>query len=100
MQTNMSTTQVTLPIGTISHGTMRERDIVPKFLAALRAVNPAQADELEAERPAYHAAEMSYWLNETLWDAMNDACPANHYFGAHPGDGSDYGVWPIEVDAE
>lgn len=96
MDTN-TTTMSTLPTGTISHGTMLARHLVPRFLSALRAVNPALADALDQDMPAsYESEAMDYWLSEVLWDVMNDHCPEGHYFGAHPGDGSDYGVWAVE----
>ena len=38
------------------------------------------------------------YLNEYLWDYMNQIAPDGFYFGAHPGDGSDYGFWELEVD--
>ena len=84
--------------GTISHGTMRAQDLVPAFLDALRACNPVLAEQLDAERPSIYSDEMPEWLNETLWDAMDKHAPEGHYFGSHPGDGSDYGIWPIEAE--
>ena len=89
-------TRPTLPEGTISHGTMQARDLIPAFLDALRACNPGLAEQLDAERPSIYSDEMPEWLNETLWDAMEAHAPEGYYFGSHPGDGSDYGIWPVE----
>jgi len=46
----------------------------------------------------WYSEMMSWILNEDIWDAMNDITPDGCYFGAHPGDGSDYGFWQVEED--
>lgn len=91
----------------ISHGTMRPQDVLPALLDALA----------EHDRDAYaqclhlipaHASEdddTAWWTDEAqdhveaLFDALNDCAPAGLYFGAHPGDGSDYGFWMSEEEA-
>lgn len=93
--------------GSISHGTMRPQDVLPALLDALA----------EHDRDAYaqclhlipaHASEdddAAWWVDEApdhvdaLFDALNDCAPAGLYFGAHPGDGSDYGFWMSEEEA-
>jgi len=107
--------------GTVSRATMREEDLVPKFLAVLDEFAPREAARIRglirrelhvdygrliSDYPAegledkYEAAwrseEMSYILNEDIWDAMQNIAPEGHYFGASEGDGSDFGFWSCE----
>jgi len=44
----------------------------------------------------YWNSEASGWLLEALFDALDDIAPRGCYFGAHPGDGSNYGFWHNE----
>lgn len=92
--------------GSVIHGTLRPEDLIPAFADALR-------DYLRTCRPvpryvrakAFRALE---WTKEDcraeeagralvdLSDALDCFAPAYAYFGAHPGDGSDFGFWPID----
>jgi len=96
-------------IGSVSHATMREQDVLPKCLDVLREYYPkahdAIVDELTTDiGPDWHEKELSddelYALSELCWgdafDALNEITPPGHYFGAHQGDGSDYGFWVCE----
>ena len=104
-----------LPFGTVSHGTMREEDLIPAFLDAsdARSLKMSRADrakwyQLKAEwetipdtgdTPSNVAAEHGDTLCELLTDLCDLLCnyaPPYAYFGSHPGDGSDYGVWLSE----
>lgn len=49
----------------------------------------------EVER-IFGSEQLTDILNEQLWYAMQDLCPPYCYFGSHPGNGSDYGIWPDE----
>ena len=99
--------------GTLIHATMRACDLIPAFLNAIRdtaeyaqimqsinganwnmcVITDAGASDTD-ER--WDSEDISYFLNETLWDIMNSYAPEGYYFGSHPGDGSDYGYWTEE----
>ena len=92
--------------GSISHGTMRPHDVLPALLDALAERDGDAYTQCMHIIPA-HASEdgdAAWWLEEALghidvlFDALNDCAPAGLYFGAHPGDGSDYGFWMSEDD--
>lgn len=103
------------PMGSVSHGTMREEDLIPDFcwelknLAKQTGILPAKARkahlkmarEIEAriENETEFADEdlgvggESEWDLDALFDALGEYAAPYFYFGAHPGDGSDYGFW-------
>jgi len=101
----MNATQSTYPgLGSISSGTMRTEDLIPDFIWTLQRYAPEVAQGLlednqdifnwldnpdEIEEPEF----TSEFLNEDLWNALNDLAPQYVYFGAHVGDGADYGFW-------
>lgn len=92
----------------ISHGTLRPQDLLQAFANELerhdvgpRAIgNIAEArawatlfdKDLVADHQQFAAQECL----DTLIDALSDVAPAGTYFGAHEGDGSDFGFWPLE----
>jgi len=63
-------------IGTVIHGTLRPQDLIPAFSDELCRVDP----------------------KTDLLFALNDRAPLGCYFGAHWGDGADFGYWPSEED--
>ena len=88
--------------GTVSHGTMRNEDLIPCFadvLSLLVGSTSMYHDLLqEAASLKEFNTESAYWVVESLFDALNYLAPDGYYFGAHPGNGSDYGFWPVDCD--
>jgi len=87
----------------LSHGTMRNEDLIPCFAAALREYGSraGMLDDIEytleyKNMARYYACECAGYDLEWLFDALQDYAPDGYYFGAHPGDGSDYGFWEYE----
>lgn len=98
--------------GTVIEGTMRPEDLIPAFCNTLAHYGETErVQELEAEYREVFAALAHSELGgldpqdddplnllDALFDALNDIAPEGMYFGAHPGNGSDYGFWRIEEE--
>ena len=107
--------------GTVSHGTLRDIDLVDAFTDALEALQQqnlytSDGDELRLValnehvttvlanveqnrtelRAGYADSEACLWDLEALTDCLEAFAPEGHYFGAHWGDGSDFGFWPSD----
>lgn len=102
--------------GSISHGTMRNEDLLDTFASELQdhvQRNAAEwcsddgraqrdrlvalceeANETDCESDDYDD-DAAGELVEALFEALNEFAPPYAYFGAHEGDGSDYGYWLI-----
>lgn len=89
----------TATIGSVSSGTMRTEDLIPEFAWHLRQL-------VEGDEHAGLLKEAAEWGDDAdtdgddilseLFDALDEASPPYCYFGARPGDGSDYGWWVEE----
>lgn len=96
--------------GSISSGTMREEDLLQAFSEELDYQLSRQPHSFK--RAPYRALireankilaaiangtdsrdDGSYDLAMELYDALGEFAPPLAYFGAHPGDGADYGFW-------
>lgn len=96
--------------GTVIEGTLRPQDLIPAFLDALREANPDGYAQLviapfgpvpsyvmdEGDSSGWWDSEDASALIESLTEALDESAPEGYYFGAHPGDGSDFGFWRIE----
>lgn len=88
---------MTLTIGTISHGTLRNEDLASAIHAALKSQGHKESDMLMRELRGIANALVDDNDSEILSDgidALNYHVPMFCYAGFHPGDGSDLGVWP------
>jgi hypothetical protein len=105
------------PIGSISSGTMLTEDLLPNFLwelknqankigvsRKLRAASLKLYREISKRVDNYHSGDdTTYFESEesdfdldALCNALDRFSGPYFYFGAHPGDGADYGYWLSE----
>jgi len=89
--------------GTVSSGTLRAEDLIGSFADELEAISGhvgdnQYADLIEEARQDFDTIEDPDELINVLADALNERAPEGYYFGAHPGDGADFGWWPVEED--
>ena len=109
------------PMGSVSRATMREEDLIPTFcyelqgLARQTGILPVKTrrqhakltreierrielrgETEDAAEIGYYESEDADWDLESLFDALDEYAAPYFYFGAHPGDGSDYGFWLSE----
>jgi len=90
-------------IDTIIEGTMRTEDLIPAFAEELKRLDEdKEYDDVveQAEAVTDYDCESSFYLLEELFDILNNFAPPYMYFGAHCGNGSDYGFWLSESIAE
>jgi len=102
--------------GSISHGTLRDWDLLNAFFGALSNIQ----QQLLLEAPTRHASVLAdaagyidlgedrfermvtngdidaYEILDRLSSELGEYAPPNHYFGSHVGDHSDFGWWPCE----
>lgn len=97
----MATTRKPFELGTVSEGTLRTEDLLEAFADALERL--AGTSDLVKDAHDLLMANADWdWddLGEAqqivsdLEDALQEYCPPFVYFGAHPGDGADFGFWP------
>ena len=100
---------------TVIRATLRPEDLIPAFMKELEERDAAAATSITSDFAAhgwpYSMAGLAYGdpftplqdrlaphLLEDLFEALNECSSTGYYFGAHPGDGSDFGFWKIEDD--
>lgn len=101
--------------GSISHGTLRDEDLLDTFADTLDSLLKMQPRSFK--RASYRALireaykilrdmerdpEGEHFASDhvaDLQDALNDFAPPYAYFGALEGDGSDFGFWLGDLDA-
>jgi len=83
----------------VIHGTMRSQDLIPAFLEVIK--DTPEYLQMCQSMPSYiqDDNDCEWWDNEgqdltqELFDTLDAYAPDGYYFGAHIGDGSDYGYW-------
>jgi len=112
----------TVPMGSVSSGTHRNEDLIPAFADMLDSLKEARSldsdyvagnelgaaqefariDMVLAEIEHHQQADGYYDSEEAggdldlLFEELNNFAPPCSYFGAHPGDGADFGFWLSE----
>jgi hypothetical protein len=87
----------------VSHGTLRNQDLLAAFGSELRNAPDVAWDHLQLAEEAdamleletYDSEDGSELVNELI-DALTAYAPDGCYFGTHPGDGSDFGFYQAE----
>ncbi len=88
----------------ISAGTLRTEDLIGTFIGLLDEIRPRVAARIRKEygdiidNPS--DPDAVWFLHEVLFEELDKLAPEGCYFGAHPGDGSDFGFWSYEFDEE
>jgi hypothetical protein len=99
--------------GSVSHATLNTQHLLFAFADALEDCVQRNArawcsdegrkvrDRLlaivgEAREVDPASDEAAYLVNEVFFDELEAFAPDGHLFGAHEGDGSDFGFWPVE----
>jgi hypothetical protein len=94
----MTTTHTPFTLGSVSSGTLRTEDLLPAFAEAYRPFNPNAPviEECDAVMQGWEGGLDYEDLDEVigkLQECLTEVCPPFIYFGAHPGDGSDFGFF-------
>lgn len=96
-----------LRYGTVSHGTLVAGHLREAFLDELRTVDEDRYGEMvwrdvtcdacrrKRDEPA--TCGCAAMMVDMLIDVLNEYVPEGAYFGTHPGDGADFGVWRDEL---
>jgi len=90
-----------IQMGTVSHGTMRNEDLIPSFAAELAyytgdeewAILFGEIEDMETSDNYDWDSDRAQEVLFELFDALDGLSPAYCYFGENEGDGSDYGFW-------
>ncbi|MBR4792478.1 MAG: hypothetical protein IK038_02325 [Bacteroidaceae bacterium] len=90
---------------TVSWGTHRPDDLIPKFMAVLKEYGKEAYDKYVSENPEVEDWKMlddetKGWVVDELFDLLDGIAPEDCYFGAHPDDGADFGFWSMSNESK
>jgi len=101
----VSTKYRKVKLGTVSHGTMKNEDLIPSFIDELKRIDIKREfkevikegnkiiRKCSKDENLWNSEDNTIFLNEDLWNALDSFSPSCCYFGSTEGDGSDYGFW-------
>lgn len=94
-------------IGSVSTGTLLESDLIPSFLWEARQLRLTKDERKtvsrinrESDVDGYFESEECEYDLEQLYSILDNHSLPYFYFGAHPGDGADFGWWLSETITE
>lgn len=91
-------------VGSVSTGTLITADLLGAFIAELAAFDSKRAAKFQKEADAIPGSinedgDAARELLDEVTDALDEiAARAGLRFGAHEGDGADFGFWPVFPD--
>lgn len=91
-------TQRAAQIGSVSSGTLATEDLMEAFMWEVNHLAPGVYNDLLEECGNCLNSEDDKEPNinvQRLIDILTDLAPPYCYFGAHEGDGADFGFWPM-----
>lgn len=91
---NIDGREIRFEVGSISHGTLRDEDLIDAFASWLEAVDRKGFREwMEENTDEDGYIVTDEWTLNDLFETLDNYAPEGYYFGAHGGDGSDFGFW-------
>jgi len=81
-------------IGFIIAGTVRAKDLIPAFTEVLTQLDTERRYRALTRRARITTPGKAAEHLESLVEALGEFAPPYAYFGAHWGDGADWGYWP------
>ena len=91
--------------GTVISGTLKNEDLIPALTAELKIRDTKhrhrefikELDFMIGIGQSYFDSDSAVWDLDQIFSALDSMSPAGCYFGAHPGDGSDFGFWDEDI---
>jgi len=89
-----------IQIGSVSTGTLRTEDLLNAVIGEIKYLEIPGTQEIldEASAITDFDAENSVFILEELFEKLNEYAPPHMQFGAHDGDGADFGWWPTDFE--
>lgn len=89
----------------VSSGTLKSDDLIPKFLDVLKTYGKDKYDKYIKENPEVEDwknldEETMGWVVDELTDLLNEIAPDGCYFGASEGDEADFGFWSMSNESK